>query len=120
MKRSYWIEHRGKRIVYVDFSNADLAGLKQAIAEAKPLIAGEPPQSVLCLVETPGTRFTTEVGAVVREFTEHNKPFIKMTALVGIEGIQKVALNSVFVFTRRKNIVTKRSRTEALDFLAAQ
>lgn len=120
MKRSYWIEHRGRKIVYVDFSNTDLAGVVQAIAEAKPLIAGEPPHSVLCLVETPGTRFSKDVADVVREFTEHNKPFIRMTALVGIEGLQKIALNSVFVFTRRKNIVMKGSRAEALDFLVAQ
>ncbi len=120
MKRAYWMEHRGRKIVYVDFSNADLAGVAQAIAEAKPLIAAEPPHSVLCLVETAGTRFSREIGSAVTDFTAHNRPFIKMTALVGIEGLQKVAVNSVFVFTRRKNIVTKGSRTEALDFLVAQ
>ncbi len=120
MKRSYWIEHRGKKIVFVDFSNSDVDGIRQAIADAKGLIASEPPLSVLCLVETTGTSFSFDISQAIKEFTLHNKPFIKMTAIVGVEGLQKVVLNSVIVFTKRKNLVTKGSRAEALDFLVAQ
>ncbi len=120
MKRSYWIEHKRKKIVFVDFSNTDLEGVKEAIAQAKPIIAGEPAHSVLCLVETHGSRFSLEISQVVKEFTLHNKPFIKMTAIVGVEGLQKVILNSVIVFTRRNNLVVKQSRQEALEFLVSQ
>ncbi len=120
MARSYWLEHRGKKIVFVDFSNTDHAGVCQAIAEAGPIIAGEPPHSVLCLVETFGTKFSLDISKDVKAFTLHNKPFIKMTAIVGVEGLQKVILNSVIVFTKRNNLVVKNSRAEALDFLVSQ
>ena len=120
MKRSYWIEHDGKKIVFVDFSRTDLEGVKQAIAEAKPIIAGEPRHSVLCLVETFGSKFSPDVAEAVKDFTLHNKPYIKMTAIVGVEGLQKVILNSVIVFTRRKNLVTRASRADALTFLVSQ
>ncbi len=120
MKRSYCLEHQGKRIVFVDFSHTDFRGITQAIAEAEPLIAGQPPASVLCLVETFGTGFSFEISQAIKEFTLRNKPFMKMTAIVGLEGLQKIVLNSVIVFTKRKNLVTKGSRTDALDFLVAQ
>jgi hypothetical protein len=119
MTRSYWMEHKGKKIVFVDFSQTDIDGVKEAIAQATPIIAGEPKQSVLCLVETFGSKFSMEVSQAVKEFTMHNKPYIKMTAIVGVDGLQKVILNSVIVFTRRHNLVVKPSRPEALDFLAS-
>lgn len=120
MQRSHWLEHRGKKIVFIDFSNTDVHGVKQAIAEARPMIAGERPLSVLCLVETSGTSFSFEISQAIKEFTLHNKPFMKMTAIVGVEGLQKVLLNSVIVFTKRRNLVAKASRTEALDYLVSQ
>ncbi len=119
MKRSYWVEHKGRKIVFVDFSNTDIDGVKEAIAQAKPIIAGEPPHSVLCLVETHGSKFSMDVSQAVKDFTMHNKPYIKMTAIVGVDGLQKVILNSVIVFTRRTNLVVKASRQEALDFLVS-
>jgi len=120
MKRSYWIEHKGRKIFFIDFSNTNLDGVNEAIAQAKPVIAGERPQSVLCLVQTHGTKFSLDIGRAVKAFTLHNKPFMKMTAIVGVDGLQQVILNSVIVFTKRSNLVVKRSREEALEFLAAQ
>src|SRR5512142_101647 len=118
MKRSYWIEHKGRRIVFIDFAHTDLEGVYQAIEDAKPIIASQPHGSVLCLVETMGTPFSMDVSQAMKEFTMHNKPFMKMTALVGVDGLQKVIFNAVIVFTRRHNLVVKQSREEALDFLA--
>ncbi len=120
MKRSYWIEHKGKRIVFIDFSNATAGQVDEAIAQARPIIAGEAPRSVLCLVETHGTKFTLDIGQAVKRFTAHNNPFVKMTAVVGVDGVQQVLVNSVIVFTRRRNLVVKKSREEALDFLVSQ
>ena len=120
MQRSYWIEHKRKKIVFIDFSNTNLDGVNEAIAQAKPIIGGERAHSVLCLVETHGTRFSLAIAQAIKEFTLHNKPFMKMTAIVGVEGLQQVVLNSVIVFTRRTNLVVKSSREEALEFLVSQ
>ncbi len=120
MKRSYWIEHKGRKIVFIDFSNTTIEGVNQAITEAKPIISSQAHGSVLCLVETHGTPFSMDVSALMKEFTMHNKPYMKMTALVGVDGLQKVILNAVIVFTRRHNLVVKSNRQEALDFLASQ
>ena len=42
-----------------------------------------------------------------------------MTALVGVEGLQKVIYYGVLMFTKRTNLMLKNSRGEALDWLAA-
>ncbi len=120
MKRAYWIEHKRKKILFIDFSNTNAEGVNEAIAEAKPIIAGEAPQSVLCLVETHGTPFALDIGQAIKQFTQHNKPFMKMTAIVGVDGLQQVLLNSAIVFSRRKNLVVRESREKALDFLVSQ
>lgn len=113
-----WIEHKGKRIFHIDFRNSNINDINATIEQAKPLIAREPQNSILCLVDTTGSRFSTEVADALKQFTLHNKPYMKVSALVGIEGLQKVILNGVILFTGRKNLVTKNSREEALDWLA--
>ena len=117
MKRSSWMSHKGKRILFINFADTKVDGVNEAIAEAKPMISSQPPESVLFLVDTTGTSFSLDISSAVKEFTMHNKPFMKMTALVGVEGLQKIILNSVIMFTKRRNLVVKNSREEALDWL---
>jgi hypothetical protein len=57
---------------------------------------------------------------VVKEFTKHNEPYMKITALIGVEGIKKVIYDAVLLFTKRKNLILKNSKEEALDWLAEQ
>ncbi len=120
MKRSSWINYNGKKILFIDFANAKVDGVNDAIAEAKPMISSQPPKSVLCLVDTTGTSFSLDISSAVKEFTMHNKPFMKMTAIVGVEGLQKIILTSVIMFTKRDNLIVKNSRQEALDWLSQQ
>jgi hypothetical protein len=42
---------------------------------------------------------------------------MKMTAIIGLEGLQTVMLNGILMFTRTKKIAVKNSKEEALDFL---
>ncbi len=120
MQRSYWVEHKGKKIVFVDFANTDADGVNEAIAQAKAIIGRETPHSVLCLVETQGTKLSIAIGRAVTAFIQHNKPYIKMTTVVGTDRVQEVLLSSAIVLTKRTNLVVKRSRTEALAYLVAQ
>jgi hypothetical protein len=119
MAGAQWISHKGKRILLIDFSRAAIAAINATIAQAKPLIASEPPLSILCLVDTSESKFDIEISKAIQNFSEHNKPHMKMTALVGVEGLQKVVYFAVLTFTKRTNIVLKNSRAEALDWLVA-
>jgi hypothetical protein len=120
MPRTQWIEHAGKRLLYVDFSNTDTAGIKAAIAEAKPIIDAQAPFSTLCLVDAAGTKFSLDISDLVKDFTAHNKPYIKCTAIIGVAGIARVVLDTAIAFTKRTNLILKNSRAEALDYLASR
>ena len=120
MAGAQWITHKGGRIFLIDFSRSGIGEINATIAQAKPLIAKAPPLSILCLVDTTGSKFDIQISKAIQNFSEHNKPYMKMTALVGVEGLQKVIYFAVLTFTKRTNIVLKNSREEALDWLMAK
>ena len=119
MARAHVMLHKNARIVHIDLSNASFHDIQQAVSDAKPHIQGQPAKSVLCWVKTEGTKISTEISSLLKEFTLQNKPFIKMTAITGVEGVQKVVISAIIMFTKRDNLVVKNNREEALDFLAS-
>ena len=118
MARGEVIKHKNARIVHLDFSNGNLVEIEKAIAEATPLIQNQPEKSVLCWANTENTPMTTEISDRLKSFTLKNKPYVKMTAISGISGVQKVVVSAIIMFTKRDNLVIKNSKEEALDFLA--
>jgi hypothetical protein len=92
--------------------------LKERIESIKPVIVKEPPSSILCIADVKEGKFNTEMTQLLKDFTKHNEPYIKMTTLVGVEGLKKVIYNGVLLFTKRKNLVLKDTKEEALDYLA--
>jgi hypothetical protein len=115
-----FIEHKGKRILHMDFAYSEMKEVMDAIDEAAALVEKEPPMSVLGLVDVSVSRFDKELTDKLKEFTAHNKPYMRMTAIVGIEKIKKVIYLAVMAFSGRKNLILKDTVEEAKDWLAAQ
>ncbi|MGO8714420.1 MAG: hypothetical protein ACLPP9_07570 [Smithella sp.] len=115
-----WIQHKGKRILYMDIatpSNEELIDITERI---KKVIANEPPKSVLCLVNVKGGKFNTEINQTVKEFAKFCDPYVKVSASIGVEGLMKIIHNAIVMFTGNKSLVLKNSREEALDWLVEQ
>lgn len=119
MARAEVMYHKGRRIARIDLAKATTADVIQACTEAAPLIQNQPEKSVFCWVDTEGTMMTKEISEALKMFTLKNKPFVRMTAITGIGGVQKVVLSAILIFTKRDNLVVKNSKDEALDFLAS-
>jgi hypothetical protein len=119
MSRGEVLQHKNVRIVHIDLSKATLPLIEQAIAESAPYIQSQARNSVLCWVNTEGTTMTKEISDALKMFTLKNKPYIKMTAITGLAGVQKVVLSAIIMFTKRDNLVVKKDREEALDFLVS-
>jgi hypothetical protein len=115
-----WIQHKGKRILYMDIASQTSAELIDIVERIKPVVVAEPPKSIRCLCSTTGGRFNQEITQVLKEFTKHNEPYIKITALVGVEGLQAIIYKGILLFSGRKNLVLKNSKEAALDWLAEQ
>lgn len=120
MPRVRFIEHEGRRVLFIDFSGIrDRSTAFHAIDEVKRLVAGQPRGSLLTLTTVAGSTFDPEIIQALKELAAHNKPFVQAAALVGLSGLQRVAYAAVSLFSGR-HITAFRDVGEAMNWLVAQ
>jgi hypothetical protein len=121
MGRTSFIEHKGRQIVLLDFSGfTDHQSTLEAIDEAKRFIAQQPKQQqLLTLTNVRGSHFDTDIVKGLRELVEHNKPYVKAGAVVGLSGLRRVVYTTLVHLTGR-NLRAFDDMDEAKDYLAAQ
>jgi hypothetical protein len=121
MDRVRFIEHKGKRIVLLDFSGmVDPVEGMQVITEATRFIGAQPVGGgTLTLTDVTKTRYTREIIEAFKEMTVKNRPIVKAAAIVSDSALHRAAIAMVALFSRRKLQVCD-SRAQALDWLATQ
>lgn len=115
-----WLEHKGKKIFYMNIAVQTAEELKERIETMKKVIEKEPPKSMLCIADVTNGAFSPEITKIIKDFAKHNEPYIKATACLGMEGLKEVIFTNVTVLTKRNNLVMKKSKQEALDWLVEQ
>ena len=115
-----WIQHKGKRILYMDIATSSNEELIDITERIKKVIVNEPPKSVLCLVNVKGGKFNNEISQTIKEFAKFCDPYVKVSASIGVEGLMKIIHNAIVMFTGNKSLVLKNSKEEALDWLVEQ
>ncbi len=118
-ERVNFIKHHGKEILVLDFSNCSIDEVCSTIVAAKSVIRAQPQKSLLTLSNVTNARFNEEVTQQMKEFTAHNKPYVKAAAVIGISGFKKIIFEAVMMFSKR-NIQTFSTTDEAKDWLATQ
>jgi hypothetical protein len=119
MERIKFIEHNGKRILHLDFTEARADEVLQIIREAKDVIAAQPPRSIRTLTDVTDIKFNTTATEAMKEFASHNKPYVSAAAVVGVTGLKKIIYNAVVKFSGR-NLVIFDSHSQAKDWLVTQ
>jgi hypothetical protein len=99
--RVSFIKHREKEILFLDFSNSQPHEVLQTIEDAKQLIKARPERSLLTLTDVTNARFNEQVGDQLKQFTAHNKPYVKAGAVVGVTGLKRIIFSAVVTFSRR-------------------
>ncbi len=120
MERIRFIEHRGKRILFMDFS--EMNGPGEALSElerARTVIAREPPSSLLTLTDVTGTRYDDDIIKAFQALAAHNKPYVRAAASVTRTPLQLVALRASAVLSRRR-LETFDDLEAAKEWLVAQ
>ena len=115
-----WMEHKGKRMFYMNLGTDHPEELKNVTSQIEQIFEKEPPKSILSLCDVTGITIKPEMVQILKDFTKHNEPYVKMTAIFGVDGLRLIIFNSLLAFTRRKNLVLKPSREQALDWLISQ
>jgi Cu2+-containing amine oxidase len=119
MDRVTFITHGGKEILLLDFSGLKAAEAIGLVEPAKRVISSRPLNSILTLTDVTDIRFNEELSQKMKEFTSHNKPYVRAAAVVGITGLRQVIYNAVVAFSRRK-IATFDTRDDAKKWLVEQ
>jgi hypothetical protein len=115
-----FITHKGVSILYEDFSQSKPDEVLALIEKASTIISSQPKNSVLGLVNVKDSSFDTRVTNAIKEFAKNNAPYMKCSAVYGVEGLKEVIFRGVIAFTGRKNLVLCKTLEEAKDFLADQ
>ena len=114
--RVRFLEHQGKRVLFINYSHCDVAMLKAVAEEGHRVIAREAPNSVLTLNDVTGTTFDKESVGVLQAKVAANAPYVRRAAVIGISGLQRLIYEGVRAFTKRRLHLFE-SRQEALDWL---
>jgi len=122
MSAAEFIEHSGKRVLLMDFSDSsDIHAVIKTAEEAIALVAGTKQQgSLLGLVDLSGVRFTREVQCAVKRMAAHNRPYMKFVAIVGMGGVRALLLRFMLRLRKRTNHKLLSSRQEGLEWLVEQ
>jgi hypothetical protein len=114
-----FIEHKGCSILMIDFQGCQPAEFLERIRYARSVIGRQPLGSTRTLTNVTKARFNNQVSEAMKEYTAHNKPYVRAAAVVGLSGLQEIVYNVIIKLTGR-NIATFSDIAVAKDFLANQ
>lgn len=118
--RIRWVEHKGKRILLHDFSHiTNPFDVLPAVEASRAIVAVQPKGSLLTLTDVTGSRFNKEIVDALKGLANHNKPFVKAGAVVGLSGLQRVVYVAITQFTGRR-LPTFDTAEQAMDWLVEQ
>ena len=118
-ERVRFISHQGQSILFVDFSHCKAEEILRLLPDIQEFITSQPRNSLLALGDFTGTEVRREVADRIKETLVFDRPHIRRSALVGVDRIPKVFLDSFKTFSQRELPVFK-TREEALDWLVKE
>jgi hypothetical protein len=112
------IEHKGKQILLVDASHCTPVEVAKIVLLVPSYVTPEPRGSVLLLADFTGAEFDRIAIDRLKESAVFDRPHLKRSAWVGIEGLPKVFYEHIKNFSQRDLPVFK-TRVEAMDWLVS-
>ena len=89
--RSTWIEYKGKKIFYQDFSKLfyNSAAVKAELEEVQKVVKAEPENSVLVLTDMRDTNIGSDILPAMNAASTATKNHVYKTAVLGITGMKR-------------------------------
>ncbi len=89
--RSTWIEHKGKKIFYQDFSQNfyNSAAVKAELDEVQKVVTSAPLNSVLVLSDFRDTTVAGDLLSAMNAASKATKAYVRKTAVLGVTGIKR-------------------------------
>ena len=102
------MKYKGKKILFTDYSNADASEVISILNESIETTCKQEKESVLLITDVTDARYDKKSWQIARERVKETRPYVKATAVIGIEGPKK------FMFTVLK-MVSKRQHFKVFD-----
>jgi hypothetical protein len=118
-ERIRFVEHKGKRILLLDFSRATAPQMIPLLTQVQTTVAQQEPKSALVLANFEGAEIDHNVAMKIKEVLTFDRPFVKKSAWLGSEHIPQALSESFHIFTQREP-ATFRTREAALDWLVRE
>lgn len=103
-------------VVYNDMSETKPKEAIDLCLQSREILGRFAPYSAYVLVNVTNISFHSQLVQVIKETTQVNAPFVKTTAVFGLEGLTKALLKVIAKFSNREMIVVD-SYLEGLEFL---
>ena len=89
--RSKWIEHRGSKIFYQDFSELfyNYDSVKKELGEVQQVVTEQPLGSLLVLSNFTDTTIAGDLMNILNESSRITKDHVKKTAVLGVTGVKR-------------------------------
>jgi hypothetical protein len=116
-ERIRFIDHQGKRVLSVDFSNCLAREVEKITRLVPDYVTVQPRSSVLVLTDFTGAAFDRDAVLAMKETAVFDKPFVKKSALIGTEDLPASFYEELKNFSRREMTIFD-TRDEALNWLA--
>ena len=89
--RSHWIEHKGKKIFYQDFSGQfyNSAAVKAELSEVRNVVLSQPQNSVRVLSDFRDTNVGSDLLTVMNTASADTKLYVYKTAVLGVTGMKR-------------------------------
>ena len=105
MGRTGFVDRGGEQVFVLDFSGFTPEELGPVIREARLKIDQQQPASPLTLTKVDGARFNNDTVKQLKMLAKADEPYVRKAAIVGLSGLQQLALTAVSKFTGRDFIV---------------
>jgi len=119
VERIRTLQHQGKEILVLDYSGLNAEEYMPVARLAMKEIARRPEGSVLTITNLKGTRFSVGTTEDIKRYSEHNKPYVKASAVVGLSAMQRVVYLAVKPFLTQ-NIATFDDIPSAITWLVGR
>ena len=119
--KSKWIEYKGKKILYQDFSNLffNTKEVKEELEEVKAIVLGEPEDSVLVISDFTNTEITNELMPILNDASKITKAHVHKTATIGVTGIKRT-LGDLLSRITGQSLMYFMSEAEAKEWLTKE
>lgn len=92
---------------------------QKTLEAAAAFLERKPPNSVLSLTRIHQYLLTEQVKTDIKAFIRHNQVYVRKSAVIGIDGLTQIALNTYNRIFRR-NMKVFKTEAEALEWLTRE